>query len=196
MTPNSADTYVQPMPEYFDTPTSTEWAIGLDLSLTGSGIAIISEDGIRTALITSSGARTDTLRDRWERQNRIVQQVCRFLYEGPLVVIEQPAYSQTAGSQHDRSGLWWRIVNHAHELTDVVEVAPTTLKKYATGKGNASKDEMLAAAIHRYPAADVTNNNVADAVHLAAMGARFMGHPQEADTVKIAEAMTVPKWVA
>ena len=62
----------------------------------------------------------------------------------------------------------------------VVEVPPTVVKKYATGKGggpDSSKDQVLAAVIRRYPAVDVTGNDEADALVLAAMGARWAGHP-------------------
>ena len=194
--PSSSDTYVSPMPEYRDAPTPVDWVVGLDLSLTGTGVAIIGEAGIRTHLITSKGKKGASLRERWERLDILANKIQQAIPEKVLVVIEQPAYSQTGGSHHDRSGLWWLIVHALNPWHTVVEVTPGTLKKFATGKGNAGKDEMLAAAIRRYPAADVVNNNVADALHLAAMGARSLGHPLEADTVKIAEAMAVTRWAA
>ncbi|SFN66904.1 hypothetical protein [Mycetocola miduiensis] len=178
------------------TPTLVSWVVGLDLSLTGTGVAVIGEDGIRTSLVTSKGKADASLQQRSARLIDLCQQIADLIPEGALVVIEQPAYSQTGGSHHDRSGLWWLIVAYLHGIHHVVEVAPGTVKKFATGKGNAGKDEMLAAAIKRYPGADVVNNNVADAVHLAAMGARFLGHPQETETVKIVEAMAVPRWTA
>lgn len=59
-------------------------------------------------------------------------------------------------------------------------VTPAQLKTYATGKGNASKDAVLAAAVKRYPAWDITGNDVADAVVLMAIGSRLLGHPIEA----------------
>lgn len=193
---NSADTAVSPMPEYRDAPEPVVLAVGIDLSLTGTGLAIIVENGIRTHLFTSKGKKDASLSERANRLNDLTNAITQSIPSGALVVIEQPAYSQTGGSHHDRSGLWWLVLTALHPYHRIVEVAPGTLKKFATGKGNAGKDEMLAAAIRRYPNAEVTNNNVADALHLAAMGARYLGHPQEADTVKIAEAMAVPRWDA
>jgi crossover junction endodeoxyribonuclease RuvC len=67
----------------------------------------------------------------------------------------------------------------------VVEVAPALLKKYATGKGNAGKDEVLAAAIRRYPMANITCNDIGDAVVLAAMGARHLGEPIESSLPQV-----------
>lgn len=181
--------------EYTDSPTPRDWVVGLDLSLTGTGIAIIGEAGIRTALIGSKGKKADSLAQRAARLARLFEQITNLIPQGALVVIESPTPG-SMGSQHDRSGLWWLIVNHLQPFHIVAEVVPGTAKKYATGKGDADKDQVLAAAIRRYPTAEVVNNNIADALHLAAMGARYLGHPQEADTVKITEAMAVPRWTA
>ena len=60
-----------------------------------------------------------------------------------------------------------------------MEVPPALLKKYATGRGNAAKDEVLAAVVRRYPHADINGNDIADAVVLAAMGARHREAPIE-----------------
>jgi crossover junction endodeoxyribonuclease RuvC len=48
-----------------------------------------------------------------------------------------------------------------------VPISPATLKKYATGRGNAVKDEMMAAAIHRFCIAS-DEDNKADAYLLGA----------------------------
>ena len=62
-------------------------------------------------------------------------------------------------------------------------MTPTARAKYGTGKGNAAKDAVLAAVIRRYPAVDVTGNDEADALILAAMGARHLGIPLELSPV-------------
>jgi crossover junction endodeoxyribonuclease RuvC len=64
--------------------------------------------------------------------------------------------------------------------TPYAVVTPQQLKKYATGYGsgkNCGKDKVLAAAIRRYPMAEVDGNDVADALVLAAMGADHLGCP-------------------
>ncbi|NUS59160.1 MAG: hypothetical protein HOV66_30530, partial [Streptomycetaceae bacterium] len=60
---------------------------------------------------------------------------------------------------------------------EVVEVTTGGVKKYATGKGNAGKDEVLAAVVRRYPDVEVSNNNEADALVLRAMGCDHLGQP-------------------
>lgn len=156
--------------------------VGLDLSLTATGIA--TPIGVRT--VRSKGAAGATLDDRYERILQLVERIGLTLADDAeqmdeddlLVVIEAPAFSRTTGHQHDRSGLWWLIV-HALLLSGnaVVEVQPTARAKYATGRGNAGKDEVLAAVIRRYPDVDVSNNNEADALVLRAMGCDWLGAP-------------------
>lgn len=155
-------------------------SVGIDLSLTGTGVAIFGAGGWSTTLIRSKGAAAASLAERAERLERIADQVLQLVPLDALAVIEQPAYSKTMGSMHDRSGLWWSIVGRLHaDGVAVAEVPPSTLKKFATGAGNAGKDAVIAAVVRRFPDLDVIDNNVADAVFLAAMGARQLGHLTE-----------------
>lgn len=167
--------------------------IGIDPSLTGTGIARIDTDDqlvVDTWTIATKGVKDASLPDRWERLDDIKGQVWNAVHGyGPdgnrhprqakanLVVIEQPAFSRTQGSQHDRSGLWWLILNDLIETIDVAEVTPTARAKYATGKGNAGKDTVLLEVARRFPHVDVRDNNQADSLILAAMGADHAGVP-------------------
>lgn len=165
--------------------------VGLDLSLTSTGVATVEQGRVTVDRINSSAPPTPrhprtgkplppTLRQRSERIARIASAVLLRCEHAHLVVIEQPAFSKTTGSQHDRSGLWWLIVDqlmlHEHR---VVEVTAGGVKVYATGKGNGGKDEVLAAVVRRYPDVEVSGNDEADALVLAAMGARWLGAPIE-----------------
>lgn len=157
--------------------------VGIDVSLTATGIAVVDRNAHSVVhTVRSKGARGATLPQRGSRlrdlQRAIVSHPRAAL--ATVVAVETPAYNQTGGSHHDRSGLWWLIVDDLQELGyDVVEISTTTVKKYATGKGNASKDEVLAAVVRRYPNIAVTNNNEADALILAAIVARLYGEPIE-----------------
>ena len=159
--------------------------VGLDLSLTMTGIACNHDADPMGWLwrVRSKGTKADTLDERAQRlgnlAHRIIGDVTQRLDAVPdLVVVEAPAFAQVSGSHHDRSGLWWLVVEPLCALVcPVVEVPPTTLKKYATGKGNASKDEVLAAIIRRYPMCNPLDNNEADALALMAMGLDHLGEP-------------------
>ena len=161
---------------------------GVDLSLTHTGVAIAAGGEMHLVWgVKSRKAAVETLRTRDARQREIVRKVLDELIATGVVAmaIEGPSYGSNTGSQHDRSGLWWRLVTTAHSCgIEVIEVPPTVRAKYATGKGNGSKDEVLAAVVRRYPEVEVDDNNHADAVVLAAIAARLVGQPVEASLPK------------
>lgn len=149
--------------------------VGVDLSLTGTGVS----DGTRTWLVTSRGKKADDLRARNQRLTQLRLAVVDHCYDADLVVVEQPAFSRTTGHMHDRSGLWWLVVAalHHHDLP-VAEVPPTSLKRYATGRGNADKGAVIDATVRRLPDVDTSgNDNRCDALWLAAMGLDHLGTP-------------------
>ena len=173
---------------------------GVDLSLTSTGIAVVTidDDGTHRYVnrIQSKGGTGATLYDRRERLATITAAVMA-VSGSNLIVIEGPSFGSVSGSQHDRSGLWWLVVNRLlHGGDTVVEVPPTCRTKYATGAGNLGKDAVLAAAVKRYPEWDITGNDVADAVILAAMGARHLGHPIDNLPQVHLSAMTKIHWPA
>lgn len=165
--------------------------VGIDPSLTSLGLAAVSDGSIvATKRVRSAGHNGDTLAQRYARQEKIVGEVLAFLnqHRPVLVVIEGPSYGSRNGHPHDRSGLWWAIVSVAlrgsmvaNQKVAVVEVPPNNRMKYATGHGRVEKDVVLAQVIWRYPEAEITGNDVADAVVLAAMGSRSLGMAVEGD---------------
>lgn len=174
--------------------------IGLDLSLTATGFALIEDATVTVRTITSK-PRGDSLADRQARlHNLVADLLINHMPTGPvdLVVIEQPAFSRTTGHHHDRSGLWWLVVDAIWGWSEsplpVAEVSPTTLKKYATGRGNAGKDEVLLAVARRFPDVDLRDNNQADALWLAAMGARRLGQPVDDVPQHNQTAMAAVRW--
>lgn len=156
--------------------------VGLDLALVSTGVA----DNTGTVeRIVSTGKANATLSQRATRLGELADQVITAASGWPaypvpaLVVVEGPSFGQSRQrGEHDRAGLWWLVV---HQLVDlgvpVAEVPPAVLKRYATGKGTAAKDAVLAAVVRRFPAVEVTGNDQADALVLAAMGADHLGHP-------------------
>jgi Holliday junction resolvasome RuvABC endonuclease subunit len=70
-----------------------------------------------------------------------------------------------------RHGLWTRVIPY-------VEVPPSTVKTYATGKGNAGKDDVLAAAVRRGGDRFTgTSNDEADAFWVWALVMDLAGAP-------------------
>jgi crossover junction endodeoxyribonuclease RuvC len=145
--------------------------VGLDLSLTSTGIALIANSGARLHRIQPGNLTGHERMQRILTDTRIWTEGCE------LIVIEGPSFG-SPGRQHEMGGLWWLITRALWRRSrPYAVVEPSKLKRYATGKGNASKDEVLSAVVRRYPMADVNGNDVADALVLAAMGADHLGIP-------------------
>lgn len=167
---------------------------GLDLSLTGSGIAratigpvpgpVVLERIGSTAPKRRKGDPPPTTAQRSARLRSLAGRIIERCVGSDLVVVEGPSYASEGAGTWDRAGLWWLVVGRLTGAgLNVVEVPPSNVKLYAVGKGNGAgtgKDEVLAAVIRRYfGVVEVPGNNEADALVLLAMAARWMGHPIE-----------------
>lgn len=161
--------------------------VGIDPSLTRTAVCILQDDGSVTILQKSTtGSAGAEVGDRLRRLNDIAGWVLDVLDDHAGDVgwwaIEGPSIgSKNAAAAHDRSGLWWLITDAiaASGRGFPLIVPPTVRAKYATGKGNAGKDEVLAAVVRRYEHAPVENNDQADAFVIAAIAARVNGDPIE-----------------
>jgi crossover junction endodeoxyribonuclease RuvC len=155
--------------------------VGLDLSLTATGIAPSNFPQLRITYTVTTKTRG------CERLAHIRDEVMKscapvevwdpeWRMDAPLVVLEGYAYGRPNQAAHlGELGGVIRLALHEAGVP-YVDVPPSNLKKYATGKGNAGKEEVLAAAIRRlgYEGHD---NNQADALWLQAMGYDALGRP-------------------
>ena len=168
--------------------------VGLDPSLTKTGLVVLPQGGgvpalhrIDSAPIqngrNAKGKPDATWEDRRVRMSGIVQRVVDAVPDRSLVFVEAPAYGASGSGTFDRSGLWWWLHSELVAVECIViPVSPAQRALYATGKGggaDAGKDAVIAAVTRRYPWADVRDNNVADALVLAAMASRAAGVPLE-----------------
>jgi crossover junction endodeoxyribonuclease RuvC len=174
--------------------------MGIDLSLTSTGIAEFASTDpwgdvdLYVDRIRTSGKKDDNLVMRRARLNTILVDIAGRVNEScddlDLVVLEAPSFASQHGSAHDRSGLWWLVVDMLCEYQlPVATVSPQGRAKYATGKGNADKQAVFGAVCNTYREFDAIRevndlgwrqgNDMADAVALAAMGRRHLGKPVE-----------------
>jgi len=181
--------------------------VGLDLSLTSSGVVRLGA-GVPTdpggnplhslhRVQSKAVAGRDTAA-KSRRLRTIAGEVTALCAGADLALVEGPSYGSEGRGTWDRAGLWWLVVARLTGAgLNVVEIPPSNLKQYVLGKGggkDTGKDQMLAAVIRRYPWAAVDGNDVADALGLAAMGARFAQHPVDELPAKNLTALRGIAW--
>lgn len=175
--------------------------VGLDLSLSCTGVAQITTGTpalVVVRRVVSKPTKEPTTLTRSVRLRRLAGDTTALCAGADLVVVEGPAYASSGAGTWDRAGFWWLVVARLTGAgLNVVEVPPSSLKTYATGKGNAGKDDVLSHAVRRYPHVAFNGNDEADALILAAMGARFAGCPIETSLPNThTRAMTSVRWAA
>lgn len=160
--------------------------IGLDLSLTSTGVA--RADG--------SSLRIRSKKTGPERLHEIVEGVAILCQNADLVVLEGYSYGSKGRSVFQigelggvvRMFLWGNSLSY-------VEVPPANLKRFATGKGNAGKDEVLAAAIRRLDYQG-SSNDEADALFLRQMALTHYDQSDVQFPQTHLEALTKVDWPA
>ena len=189
------------------TSPDTGFVVGLDLSLTCSGVSAVDlgtgttfMDVVRSSKRAASG-RNDTAAQTMDRLVEITEKiVAKVRAADPvLVVMESATFSTTKDtSAHRRAGLWWRVYEKVGEHYPVLDVTPSQIKKFVTGKGNAPKTG-VAAMVLRYADLDVTNSSLADtadATGAAWLGSAALGgsHPLGEAKVRraVADALELP----
>ena len=162
---------------------------GLDLSLTGSGVAVVEwfpahPGGTPGVRVEEYGSRPTTadLAARGARLRKVATPVISRCQNADLVMVEDLFMGAGTGAQLDRAGLWWIIVNSLTAAgVPVVPVTNNHLKMLAVGKGGGAgtdKAHVIAACVKRYGhLTDINSDNCADALVLADAGARHLGFP-------------------
>lgn len=180
------------------------YTVGLDLSLTGSGVATIGLDTghVRLGLVETEPAGPELAAVLDRLQTALSGIVSHVPAERALVIVEAPSHGSRNGKAHERAGLWWRAVSYLHSRGHVIAQAyPRTRAKYAAGhlpaaapRKGPSKREVVAALGAEHPRLNLADNNLADAFALAAMGARHLGSPIDSTTRQREEAVAAVRW--
>lgn len=169
--------------------------VGLDLSLTATGVACIGGVHAEPWTVTvSTKPAGKTLACRWLRILSIVAHVAPTLDGADLVALEGPSFGSRDGYAWERAGLWWQIVRHCLENSiRLAEVPPAVVKKWATGRGNAGKTAVAVSIARLWPDVDLPDDNAADALALAGMAAQRLGLPVPS-RAHHAETLTKVAW--
>jgi crossover junction endodeoxyribonuclease RuvC len=146
--------------------------LALDLSITETGWALAAGSERGCGLIVS---KKQAGLHPMQRLDRIRRRVLELAAGADLVVLEGYSFGSKNSQAHAlgelggavRLSLWGASIPY-------VEVPPSVVKKFATGKGNAGKEEVLVAAVRRL-GYEGSNNNEADALWLLLAGLSSYG---------------------
>lgn len=142
--------------------------VGIDQSYTGFAVTLLGDNDAYYSLCrplkgTGDDERLDDAKalveiSLWQTENRLAE-----------VVMEGYAYgaSQNAHMAGELGAIVRRAVRRAYQRPLIA--SPSQVKKYATGRGNAKKNEILL-AVYKNWGVEFTNDNMADAYVLARIG--------------------------
>lgn len=155
-------------------------AMGLDTSLTSTGIStawggVLAPPPEFRSLCAPKGLKT------WARMEWLIKELGAYVKQNDpdVILIEGPGYhSASRGAYwHENAGFWWEVTLRIKRSgRPLVVITPGTLKKFATGRGNADKGDMRLAAGRRFDL-DRIGDDEADALWLAAAGLERYGWP-------------------
>lgn len=148
---------------------------GLDPSLSSTGIS--TEKGTYTVTFSSKRPPRIGDADDWLRTRILVIQgeVAKACWPADVVFIE--GFSRGSIQKREELGhLGYEIRKTLSNLgVPYVDIAPTVLKKFATGKGNASKEEVFSAAVQLLGLSPSAKDDEADALWLRELGRHMYG---------------------
>ena len=143
--------------------------IGIDLSLTATGVIMLNE---KSEVILSKLISTKSTESIELRIDKIGNEIIKIIQESStnsITYIENLSFGSKGDAYAQLCGLHYyvRILMNNKNLIYKV-ISPTTLKKFITGKGNIKKNLMLL-QIYKKFGIEFDNDNLADSFGLAMM---------------------------
>ena len=157
-------------------------SLGIDPSLNSTGYAVVGGGVVLYAgtLPPAKGAKG------WDRMYATASKIADMVFghRPEVITMEGPAFAAKGGAGHELAGAWWSYFGAIRQTIPKNSLfatpGPPMVKKFLTGSGVADKDKMLAHAIRHAtcsPGVVIEQNDVADAVALAYLGAYWRGYP-------------------
>lgn len=149
--------------------------VGLDLSLTSSGIALCGRKSISTYARGFTGRKGDTPIIRNPKISVLADEILSLISDESFVVIEGPSYKSVSTSSWDRAGLWHMVVSGCRDKGCAVScTSPINAKLWLTGHQGASK-ALMVACIRDLTGYTPKTDDEADALTFALMGRHHLG---------------------
>ena len=157
--------------------------VGIDPSLTRTGVAILETGLVTPISITSSNkTRPDV------RLFRIVSEVSKYLKHGDVVVFEDfgfgGRFNRNSGKLIERLELLGMLKLRAMQITHlpILTALPSWIKKFLIARGSrVSKDDIVKEVRERW-CISVANDDEADASGLALLACAALGGPLPVET--------------
>lgn len=170
--------------------------LGIDSSLTGTGLARADMPDGQVQLATVGASKPKPGDKSWISKSRRVHEVLDQIAAAiadtvpDAVGLEELAYGAQGDAAVVLHWLWGEVIDLVrHTSAELYLVNVSGVKKFATGKGNAKKDEVMLAMAGRYPHIPIKDNNQSDALAVCMMTARHIGVPFDTMPAKNLEAM-------
>lgn len=148
--------------------------MGLDLSLCVTGLVVVTDkDEILDKVLIESSSKEENTPRLVGINTKIMKLVKK--YNPQLVVIEGPAFGIGKTTSLFQLGELSGILKaNLYAINQTFRIVPpTTLKKWATGKGNAPKNIMIL-QIYKKFGVEFADDNLCDAYALAKYGFQFI----------------------
>lgn len=143
--------------------------LAFDLGTT-TGWASINTSGYSSGTIKLKGGRFEGGGMRFLRFESQIQELFGLL-KPDAVFYEEVRRHMGTDAAHIYGGLWAKLTAECERRMIPYQGFPVgTVKKLATGKGNAGKDAMIQAAKTKWPDQNITDDNQADALWVLETG--------------------------
>lgn len=156
--------------------------LGIDLSLCATGIVRITNGKLTTQKLVKTKPTCDNISEL-QRLLKIRSEI--ETTDVDIAVIEGLAFSvRNSTALVQLSGLNYLVRELLYEnKIPFILVAPTSLKKFATNKGNCQKDEVMLACYKRWHTT-FKDNNLSDAFILAKIGEALLDKEVKLTTIQ------------
>lgn len=173
-----------------------QYYVGLDLSLTNTGVAILTDNLNDLPQVLS--IKTTPKYDLYTRAEMALEKLKVFLdvhtgsNKNTHFFVEGFAFGAKGQIFNiaEFSGIIKYYINKEWFFdSDFYQIPPTSLKKFITGSGTAKKELMVKEVYKRYQF-DTNDDNAADAFSLAVMGRAYLSPPHDALTAFQKDALS------
>lgn len=147
--------------------------VGIDPSLSGTGLVVLDEEGqVVEAVSLKAGKEDDPLRFM-----KLAKRIRKHLNPATdRVIIEGFSFGSRGAGVSKMYGIGWTIrILLEEEVFHWTEVAPTALKKFASNKGNAKKEDLVLPVYKKW-GFETDSNDILDAYVLAKIAYSMYNH--------------------